>query len=706
MPVATRQCVAMLTGDWVTVEEAAALVGESERTWQRRARWEAKQARTASRPSLAVQRSPESGGEPVWHVHRSLDARLTPCPRADERENRVRPALLTKYPENKVERVYRKAYWLRAWRRACEGPRAAGLNEEAIAARIVADAKGVEGDDFPISFRTLQLWRGAYYATGDDGTIRGPEALIDRRGDEPKGGGAYDGRSQEAIDYFCSLYHARQNFTVRTCHKATLAKALENRWTWPASYAATTKWLRTYEKLDETCAYREGPTAYSKRYMPHIEIDYTTLQPGEQYVIDHSCCDFWAREGDVQFRPWLTALIDARSRLLVGWNLGRTPNQDGIVAALRMAFRDRAIPARLHMDHGNDFLSALLTGYTKREVNRLRAQHGPDWKTVVAHQQTTYWHGILAELGVETIAAIVHSPWSKGLIERWYGTFQDQCSKTFVTYCGNTPANKPECLEEVRYEGGDVPTLDEARTPVGEWIDLYNHTEHRGIDGKKPIAVWNTATSLRRASEDTLVMLLQSRGVYRVGKNGVSFKVGSTTLTYGGSSVALRRFVGRDVMVTVNDSDCSYCHAFTADRRGRRLIGRLDCNLRIPANTPVEQLREAIRNARGRRKVIAQARREQPAMIRNAAQEVRAMQAEERHRELRATGTGDHRPNVSLVRTGFEGQSLRVQTAGASRIEEVPGDLSELLSDEPPLPEADWDCSDLFSEPRTDDGGE
>ena len=29
------------------------------------------------------------------------------------------------------------------------------------------------------------------------------------------------------------------------------------------------------------------------------------------------------------------------------------------------------------MDHGKDFLSALLTGYTKREVNRLRAQLRP-----------------------------------------------------------------------------------------------------------------------------------------------------------------------------------------------------------------------------------------------------------------------------------------------------------------------------------------
>ena len=140
MPVAARQCAPTLTDDWITIEEAVRLTGELDRTWQRRAAWEAKQARRASRPSLAVQRAPESGGKPVWHVRRSIDARLTVCPRADERENRARPALLTKYPQDKVERAYRKAYWLREWRRACEGPQAAGRSEEAIAARIVADA--------------------------------------------------------------------------------------------------------------------------------------------------------------------------------------------------------------------------------------------------------------------------------------------------------------------------------------------------------------------------------------------------------------------------------------------------------------------------------------------------------------------------------------------------------------------------------------
>jgi len=604
-------------------------------------------------PAVAVQR------EPVTH-------------------DRPRPALFTQYPQGKVERAYRKAYWLSQWRAACEaGP---GLTEADHAQRIIAAAKRMEAGDFGISLRTLQLWERAYSARGADGRPRGVEGLIDKRGNEPKGGGAHEARSQEAIDYFYGVFHAGSRQSIKASHKATLHRAKAHGWTWPQSYAATTKWLARYDDLAESCIHREGRKAYTQQFMPFMERDYSALQPGEIFVTDHTKADFWAREGDVQMRPWLTAMIDARTRRIVGWHLGRTPHQDAILATMRKAFRDCAVPSQVYMDHGADFLSALLTGYTKRETARLRAAHGPDWQELVAQQQKVYWHGVLAELGIETVAAIQSSPWSKGIIERWFGTFNDQCSKTFATYCGHDAASKPNGLEEVRAVAGDVPTLDEARTRIGEWIELYNQTEHtgQGMDGATPMTAWMRAERLRRADDAALVSLLQTRGVYRVGKNGVSFKVGSATLTYGGSSVALRAVVGRDVLITLDPADCSCCYAYTAEREGRRMIGRLEANQRIPANTPADELREAMRKVRGRRKVMGQQEREAPHRLRTAAEEVRAMQAAQR-RELRATGTDDHRPNVVAVRTGFEGTSKPVRGPVVDRKERDLADVARAL---------------------------
>lgn len=46
-----------------------------------------------------------------------------------------------------------------------------------------------------------------------------------------------------------------------------------------------------------------------------------------------------------------------------------------------------------------------------------------------------------------------------------------------------------------------VPTLQEAREAVAEWIEVYHATAHRGqgMDRQSPRAVWSTARSLRKA---------------------------------------------------------------------------------------------------------------------------------------------------------------------------------------------------------------
>jgi hypothetical protein len=52
------------------------------------------------------------------------------------------------------------------------------------------------------------------------------------------------------------------------------------------------------------------------------------------------------------------------------------------------------------------------------------------------------------------------------------------------------------------------------------------------------------AAALRRASDEALMFLCDTRGTYRVAGNGVSFKVGAGTLSYGEKSAALKRYAG------------------------------------------------------------------------------------------------------------------------------------------------------------------
>jgi hypothetical protein len=127
--------------------------------------------------------------------------------------------------------------------------RGANATEAALADWIIAQAREVEGAEFPISFRSLKLWQQVYYAIGDDAQIRGVEALIDHRGEQPAGGGAHEARSPQAVEYFYSVYHVQRGPTIKTCHGLTLRKARKEGWNWPASYAATLKWLDKYNDL-------------------------------------------------------------------------------------------------------------------------------------------------------------------------------------------------------------------------------------------------------------------------------------------------------------------------------------------------------------------------------------------------------------------------------------------------------------------------
>ena len=210
-----------------------------------------------------------------------------------------------------------------------------------------------------------------------------------------------------------------------------------------------------------------------------------------------------------------------------------------------------------------------------------------------------------------------------------------------------------------------------------------------------PLAVWQSATDLRKAENEALTALLDSRGVYKVGANGVAFKVGNTTLTYGASDPKLYPMRGREVYITQDPDDVSYCAAWTADRDNRRFIARLQCNERVSPLATVDDLRTANATVNRRRKVYRQADREAPARMRNAAAELRVQQRA-KLAELRATGTDGlpHVVNTELVRTGFEGLSRPVQTT----FDPLPEAYANYVMSDAPFAESE-DPADSESDP-------
>ena len=421
---------------WLTVEEAARLLDQSVAHVRRRCTFWAGHGLAEKRPH------PEGKTRDCWWVHRAADPRLAKIPDRMTRAEREHQSLLEKHPAEYVEEAYRKFRWLQHWRKACESPRVAGVTDRDLAKRTVQEARATD-PDFRISVRSLQAWHAAYKDTDDDGNIGGIAALVPRYNN----GGA-SARSVEAQDYFYALYHAQAKHSVRVCHDTTLAWAKKHGLAWPASYSSTVAWLKREDDLAITCLHREGNKTFSQRFMEYTEIDWDAVEPGHFYVTDHTQCDFWVSQRGRHFRPWHTTIIDCRSRCVVGWHLGETPHQDAILAAFRSAFTNWSIPARLRIDNGKDFASKLLTGVTKNERNKYRRQYGPQWRAAMVegmeHDRETFFIGVFGELGIDVVYAREYEAWAKGIVERWYGTFNGQCSRTFATYCGNRTENKPD----------------------------------------------------------------------------------------------------------------------------------------------------------------------------------------------------------------------------------------------------------------------
>jgi hypothetical protein len=197
------------------------------------------------------------------------------------------------------------------------------------------------------------------------------------------------------------------------------------------------------------------------------------------------------------------------------------------------------------------------------------------------------------------------------------------------------------------------------------------------MEGQSPRGKWASASAFRKADDAALDFLISIRGAYRVGANGVALSIGQKRMSYGARSAALRAWVGRDVLVGVDPNFPARCLAW--DPESRRLIAALEPNVALHPDASTDDLREASAAIGRERKMAGNHERNSARRILTAEQRV-AMQLREQAVAARATGTDNARPNISPVRTGFEGVSKPVQTyvSVASREDE---DFSELCGD-------------------------
>ena len=129
---------------WLSLEDAAALMECSERHIRRRAQEEWS--------GVGLARIMKAGGlgRSSWMIHRRADARLASAVDRPTRDARARESLMARFPANYVERAFVRARWMNEWRKRLGELRVAGETDADLGAAVVSEAK--EAAVFGIKF--------------------------------------------------------------------------------------------------------------------------------------------------------------------------------------------------------------------------------------------------------------------------------------------------------------------------------------------------------------------------------------------------------------------------------------------------------------------------------------------------------------------------------------------------------------------------
>lgn len=212
--------------------------------------------------------------------------------------------------------------------------------------------------------------------------------------------------------------------------------------------------------------------APAESILSRFEIDHT---PIDLHLIDQSTKLYCGR-------PWLTLIVDRKSRMIAGFYVGfHAPSAYSVLYALRMAI----LPKTTILEKYPDLRSA----WPVRGIpDTLFSDNGMELHASAVER-------ISVEIGIELIYAAVAQPELKGAIERLFRTVSQDLFHKLPGSVFSNPTKR-----------GDYPSEQMAVLDIGifthillKWIvDIYHNTPHRGLSGKTPLQVWNEGEATRQ----------------------------------------------------------------------------------------------------------------------------------------------------------------------------------------------------------------
>lgn len=220
----------------------------------------------------------------------------------------------------------------------------------------------------------------------------------------------------------------------------------------------------------------KGEREWKNKFMMKGERDHTLLEIMEIVLGDEHTFDLFvsyvAPNGQtIAIKPKLIGWLDMRSRMPVSYAMCKDANMQDIKSTVAKMFREYGCAKYFLIDNGRDYKGNEMVGQEQKERLLLDAEA----------------LGFYRAMGVQEVHhSLPYEPWSKGQIERSFGTICEQFSKRFDSYVGTLTGSRTEAKIKKNIprmlERGELFTMEEFFALFEEFIkDEYSQNMHRGL---------------------------------------------------------------------------------------------------------------------------------------------------------------------------------------------------------------------------------
>ncbi|MEF2968332.1 Mu transposase C-terminal domain-containing protein [Paenibacillus sp. M1] len=259
-------------------------------------------------------------------------------------------------------------------------------------------------------------------------------------------------------------------------------------------------------------------------------------------------------------RPKLVAWMDTRSRCIVGDVICLNPNAQILKQSLlNMMYAGEVggVPEWLLIDNGKDYTAETMTGRKRNE----RVSFDSETK------------GFYRSIGIQDdIRSLPYQPWSKGQIERFFGTMISKFEKWLVSYTGTLTGSKTAAKVnkdiDKMLERDELISMEELYELWKEWRDNeYHRSMHSGL--KRQGEKWQTPIEVFQNAEEryikpappksyaTVLMMKAERvRVYNVGIRKFGYEYRADELT---------DYIGDKVDIKWDANDVTRLYVYTKD---------------------------------------------------------------------------------------------------------------------------------------------